>query len=577
MKKLIAFVMALCLLSVPSGIQSVQEIPVVSHAEEITSENLTFIEYDDHVIVSKCEFRAEGEIVIPSEVNGKPVTSIEGFGSCYWITSVIIPDTVTSINYGAFRKCTSLENISIPESVTSIGEKAFEESLWLELQQQENPLVIVNDIVVDGTACEGEVIIPEGMRIINNYAFYKNEAVTSVIIPDSVTDIKTRAFQGCINLKNISVPESVTSFQAQAFWETPWLEHKKSENPLVIINDILIDGTACEGEVTIPDNVHTIGEFAFYMCETISSVVIPDTVTSIGKTTFYHCVNLESIILPENIDCIPPSMFVFCKNLKSVHIPESVTSIGSNAFSSCLSLTEIIIPEQVTEIGDSAFNGCTGLTEITVPDSVTEIGSFAFQQCVNMTSVHLGTGLTAIESDVFVTTGLTEITIPENVQSIGQEAFRGCRKLTSVVIPANVNKISGWAFFDCADLQSVTIENPDCKIANDAYTFFNGDNPESSDGLFSGTVYGYSDSTAQTYAENCGYNFEPIAETTELKGDVNADGVFNVPDVVLLQKWLLSVPDTHLTDWKTADFTNDDKLDVFDLVLMKKALLEENK
>ena len=116
-------------------------------------------------------------------------------------------------------------------------------------------------------------------------------------------------------------PESVTSIGDNAFYVTPWLTNKRQENDsLVIVNGILIDGTTCSGEVTIPDGV-----------------------TNIGKSAFDNCTGLTSI-----------------------NIPEGVTSIGDYAFISCSSLTSVTIPKSVISVGDSAFSYCGKLLEITV-------------------------------------------------------------------------------------------------------------------------------------------------------------------------------------------------------------------
>ena len=76
--------------------------------------------------------------------------------------------------------------------------------------------------------------------------------------------------------------------------------------------------------------------------------------------------------------------------------------------------------------------------------------------------------------------------------------------------------------------------------------------------------------SANSFAESL---TESIISAAEIKGDVNADGSFDIADVVLFQKWLLAVPDTELTNWKAADFCDDGRLNVFDLCLMRRALL----
>ena len=124
-----------------------------------------------------------------------------------------------------------------------------------------------------------------------------------------------------------------------AFDGTPWLEAKQAENPLVIVNHILINGKACTGAVIIPDGVTSIGVSTFNWCGSLKSIKIPDSVTSIGN-----------------------SVFSGCTSLKSIEIPNSVTSIGDSAFRGCINLTSIIIPNSVTSMGDEVFNMCKAIT-----------------------------------------------------------------------------------------------------------------------------------------------------------------------------------------------------------------------
>ena len=90
-------------------------------------------------------------------------------------------------------------------------------------------------------------------------------------------------------------------------------------------------------------------------------VVIPDSVTSIGNRAFYECESLTSIVLPDGVTSIGDSAFNGCSSLASVVIPEGVTSIGASAFSGCSSLASIVIPESVTSIDRETFRGCSGL------------------------------------------------------------------------------------------------------------------------------------------------------------------------------------------------------------------------
>ena len=203
------------------------------------------------------------------------------------VKKVVIQEGVTSIGNRAFSDCTGLESIEIPSGVTSIGVNAF-----------------------------------QGCR-----------NLASIEIPNSVTNIGISAFRRCTSLSSITIPSSVTSIGDYAFYDTSWLTNKRQENDsLVIVNEILIDGAACSGEVTIPDGVTNIGKYAFSDCNNLASIKIPEGVTSIGDGAFYKCTGLTSINIPEGVTSIGDYVFESCNKLASITIPSSVTSIGAGVF-----------------------------------------------------------------------------------------------------------------------------------------------------------------------------------------------------------------------------------------------------
>ena len=144
------------------------------------------------------------------------------------------------------------------------------------------------------------------------------------------------------------------------------------------------------GAITIPATlgecpVTSIGDGAFYVCSSLTSVMIPSSVTSIGEFAFFGCRSLTSVTIPDSVTSIGRRAFSFCSSLTSVTMPNSVTSIGDAAFRGCKSLTSVTIPNSVTRIERSAFNGCSSLTSVTVPNSVTSIGDWAFSECGELT------------------------------------------------------------------------------------------------------------------------------------------------------------------------------------------------
>ena len=165
-------------------------------------ENLKYKITSDSVTITGCDNNASGELVIPDTIKGKPVTTIGEmafFRTRFLsiprsLTSITLPDSVTSIGSSAFRGCKNLTSITIPNSVTSIGESAF----W-------------------GCASLTSITIPNSVTSIGENAFYLCKNLTSITLPDSVTSIGSSAFRGCSNLTSITIPDSVTSIGDGAF------------------------------------------------------------------------------------------------------------------------------------------------------------------------------------------------------------------------------------------------------------------------------------------------------------------------------------------------------------------------
>ena len=286
------------------------------------------------------------------------------FENCSAIIQIQFNENLENIGDYAFDNCKGLTSVTIPDSVTSIGNYAFEECTgltdvyykgdiagWCNIlfgSSYANPMYYADNLYIDGELIKGELIIPDSVTSIGNYAFSNCTGLTSVTIGNSVTSIGYGAFYDCASLTSITIPDSVTSIGSSAF---SGCSITKATIPTIAIDDIPQNNL----QEVIINGGESIGNNAFSGCTGLTSVTIGDGVTSIGSYAFYNCASLTSIV-----------------------IPDSVTSIGDYAFENCTGLTSVTIPDSVTSIGYRAFYNCTGLTSVTMGNSVTSIGSYAF-------------------------------------------------------------------------------------------------------------------------------------------------------------------------------------------------------
>ncbi len=311
------------------------------------------------------------KIVIASTYEGLPVKEIGAgaFAEDEFITSIVLPDSVTKIGEVAFKHCTSIKTVDLGKGVQVIENTAF------------NSCSALTKVIYTGTVDDWVMIdfdnSPDANPISYAKKLYINEKEVTEVVLTSATKISAYAFYNCTSLTSVTIGNSVTT-----------------------IGDYAFNGCTSLTSVTIGNGVTTIGDYAFYDCDNLTSIVIPDSVTTIGSYAFYSCDSLTSITVDtdnKNYTSIDGNLYskdgttliqyAIGKKATKFIIPDSVTEIRWGAFSGCSGLTEITIPDSVTKIGDSAFSGCSGLTEITIPDSVTKIGWGAFHYCSSLTSV----------------------------------------------------------------------------------------------------------------------------------------------------------------------------------------------
>ena len=351
-----------------------------------------------HSVFSKCVGLTS--VTIPNSV-----TSIgsSAFSGCSGLTSVTIPNSVTIIGSWAFQNCSGLTSVAIPNSVTSIGGYAFSGCSRLTSVTIPNSVTYIGDNIFVGCSGLTSIEVDASNTIYDSRnkcnAIIKTETnellagCKKTVIPNSVTSIGSEAFSGCSGLTSVTIPNSVTSIGNGTF-------------------------SKCSGliSITIPNSVTIIGEYVFGGCSSLTYIEVDNSNTAFDSRNGCNAIidsnsntlisGCKNTVIPDDVTSIGNYAFYACSGLTSVTIPNSVTIIGDYAFMDCSSLTSVTIPNSVTSIEDYAFYGCTGLPSVTIPNSVTSIGDYAFWGCTSVTIM----GFPIISSIAFSIDNYTRLT-----------------------------------------------------------------------------------------------------------------------------------------------------------------------
>lgn len=417
-----------------------------------------------------------------------------------FIKTIVIREGVTSIGNSAFYT-TRANNFIISNTVNqingtisntvkniyyngNINEWCNMEVRLLLIRCDEYNLYINNKLLTD-------LVIPDSIEKINSYAFCNCNSIKSVKIGSNVQIIGEHAFDKCVNIEKIEFGKSLKKIGSYAFSSCDKL------------NDIII-----------PDSVISIEEYAFSHCDNLKKIEFGKNLKNIGDGAFFYCNKLnDTLIIPDSVETIGNCAFEQYHNtVKNLYLGKGVKEIGTNWISFCLEniyyngeiqdwcninrgnynscvikfnlyinndiVNYVEIPSNIAEIKPYTFAYCNSIERIVIPqESKTNIGENAFYFCENLQNVIISGNITCIE----------------------KSAFENCKKLTNITIPDSVTSIGYYAFEYCPALEKIIINNPNCTIYDSANTITD-----------TATIYGYSGSTAESYAKKYNREFVTI-------------------------------------------------------------------
>lgn len=395
------------------------------------------------------------------------------------IIDIIIPNTVTYIGKSAFEECINTKRIDVPNSIKTLGSRAFAYrttgELYIDCDIPSYQFGGINDM---SSYWESvfywnnitKIVIGKNVKSIGDWAFSSCNQVRTIEYEDGtqLENIGYGAFQ-CSLVEEMPIPSSLKTIDEHAFALCSGLKSFKmvgdgdntGNKKFAVTDGILYSydkvNTTLIGyppkkedeQYSILPGYTIIGSSAFRECNNLVYISIPPQVNSIEEHAFWNCENLSEI---SGLDWCPITIlrdatFSGCKKLASIQLPNTIKEIGDNVFEGCSSLTgNLIIPNDVKSIGMSAFKGCTGFDgELKLSENLKIIGEYAFMGCSNLDG---------------------NLVIPDAVEDIGNMAFKGCTKILegNELYLGKGLKLIGKNSFDAGSDDSTTMSSSFRKI-----------------------------------------------------------------------------------------------------------------
>lgn len=428
------------------------------------------------------------EVEIP---NGVRDIGYYAFLECSKLKTLTIQNGVTDIGSSAFSRM-ALESLIIPDSVVNVGDRAFSENTKLTTVTMGAGIKWISTMFEKCTAMVSiEVSVNNQILASENGILYNKEktiiahvpkAIAGIVdLPESLLKISHSAFSECINIEEIIIPESVETIDNYAFFNCKKLTTIELPEKLATISFAMFSGCSSLDNIIIPDNVKLIDTYAFINCSSIETITIPASVETFGEYSIFDgCTNLTSICTHlDNTKFSSKDGILYNKTKTeiifvpqaisgSITIPGSVLNIGTDAFKDRDKIVNIVLEEGLQTITESAFSGCTSLENMTVPFvglSLIEnnyfyllFGSVTSSVPLSLKKVTVTSG-NIIKAAFGTSSGITSIAVLGGGDTVlNDNAFSGCQNLENLTIGAGVSNISNKTILGLKKLTNITID-----------------------------------------------------------------------------------------------------------------------
>ena len=347
-----------------------------------------------------------------------------GFADCSKLTQITLPESLKKIGGFAFQSCDSLKEITIPASVREIGQDAFTLSgieklvikdlaAWCGVKKKggfisSNTKVYLNDQEIK------DLVIPNGVTIIEPNTFNRFKSIETVYIPESVDSIGDNAFLGCTDITKVTTHD-VVSWCGIHFGNTLITQNESYiylSNPVCVSRNLYI-GNERLTKLVIPEGVEEIGYSAFYRCLGITEVSLPSTLKKVGADVFADCEDILTAKITSlqdycSIDFANPGSNpfqdyvmhnastwmiingIYLRDYEILNIPEGLTEIKPNTFAKVDNIGTVNIPASVSKIGSYAFfRSVKRLNKVYISGHIADMGEYAFGSCPYISTLYV--------------------------------------------------------------------------------------------------------------------------------------------------------------------------------------------